>query len=303
MPQTTVPQRRGERSRLRTVGLKLAAGIVGASTSAVLVRYATSAEPLAIAFWRCAAGAAALAPFATQKLRGMPRSAFAAPGVAGAFLAVHFATWITSLELTRVAVSVLLVSTAPVFVAAAAWIGFGRRPKPLAGAGIAVAVGGTAVITGVDLGGGSVAGDALALVGAATGAGYVMAGERGRAELGILEYAAATYGVAAVSLLVACVLAGAPLWGYSSGTWLAIAAMVAGPQLLGHTMINLALKDIDATTVSVVVMSETVLATALAFVFLAETPSTLFYPGAGLIFAGIYLVSRARRSEPGILMT
>jgi len=275
---------------------KLAVGIAGASMSAILIRYARDAEPLAIAFWRCLGGAAALGPFAARRMGAMGKNAFALPAVAGLFLAVHFASWITSLELTTVAASVLLVSTTPVFTALAGRVVFGRRLPALAAAGMVGALSGMAVITGIDLAGGSLGGDALAVAGAATAAGYVMAGERARAGLGILEYATLTYGIAAACLLAACALGGVALWGFSAPTWLAIAVIVAGPQLLGHTMINLVLKDIDATTVSVIVMIEPVLTILLAFVLLGEVPGTLVYPGGALILGGIYLVSRARRT-------
>src|SRR5918999_506133 len=49
-------------------GALLVMGVVAASFAAILVRYAPEAEPLAISFWRCAAGAAALLPFARRLL-------------------------------------------------------------------------------------------------------------------------------------------------------------------------------------------------------------------------------------------
>jgi drug/metabolite transporter (DMT)-like permease len=93
----------------------LTIGIVAASLSAILVRYASDAPPLALSLWRCGAAAAVLAPFARSRPEGRPIRV-ALPGIAGAFLTVHFGTWITSLSLTPVASAVLLTSTA--------------RPKP-----------------------------------------------------------------------------------------------------------------------------------------------------------------------------
>ena len=85
--------------------------------------------------------------------------------------------------------------------------------------------------------------------------------------------------------------------GYDSGTWWAIAGVVLGPQLLGHTVINLVLSEIDVTTVSVSLMAEPVIATALAALLFDEVPSLVIYPGAIAIFAGIYLVSTSERPE------
>jgi drug/metabolite transporter (DMT)-like permease len=264
--------------------------------SGILVRYAEDAEPLAISFWRCFAGAAVLAPFAWREIVGMQRRDYVMPGIAGGFLALHFATWITSLDLTTIAASVLLVSTTPVFTAGAARVLFGERIGARGWGGIALAMAGTALIVGNDLGGSSGTGNLLALAGGAAAAGYVMAGSESRKTLGILPYAVATYGIAAVLLLPMALIDDQELFGYDLQTWLVLAAIVAGPQLLGHTVINLVLKDIDATTVSVSIMAEPIIASALAYFLFSETPSALIYPGGVAILIGIYLVSTHSRS-------
>ncbi|MDQ3951930.1 MAG: DMT family transporter, partial [Actinomycetota bacterium] len=171
----------------------------------------------------------------------------------------------------------------------------------VAWAGILLATGGAAVVGGGSLGGSSLDGNLLAVAGAATAGGYVMAGQVARRTQGILEYAVVTYGVAAVLLAVVCLVAGVDLVGFPAGTWWAIAGLVVGPQLLGHTVINLVLSDIDATTVSVTIMAEPVIATALAFVLFDEAPTWLLYPGGVAILAGIYMVSAARR-EPVVIV-
>jgi drug/metabolite transporter (DMT)-like permease len=265
--------------------------------SAILIRYAGGAEPLAISFWRCAAGAIVLLPFARAGLGALEPGTWRMPVVAGAFLAVHFATWITSLELTTVASSVLLVSTTPIFVALAAWLLLKERVQARGWAGVLLAFAGTVLVAGGDLSGSSLDGNILALVGGATAAGYVLAGRRARQGIGILEYAVIAYASAGVLLLLSCLGGGVELWGYDARTWWAIAGIVIGPQLLGHTMINLVLKDIDVTTVSVSIMAEPVIATALAFLLFDEVPPALLYPGGAAILAGIYLTSTAREQE------
>lgn len=279
----------------------LSVGVGAASVSAILVRYADAADPIAISFWRCAAGAAALVPFAVGGLRRGGRSALRAPSVAGFFLALHFATWMTSVNLTSVAASVLLVSTTPVFVAIAAFFLYRERLPSAAWAGILLATGGAAVVGGGSLEGSSLDGNLLAVAGAATAGGYVMAGQVARRTQGILEYAVVTYGVSATLLLAVCLARGIDLAGFPAQTWWAIAGAVAGPQLLGHTLINLVLSDIDATTVSVSIMAEPVIATALAFLLFDEVPTWLLYPGGVAILAGIYMVSTARR-EPVVIV-
>ncbi|MDQ4096001.1 MAG: DMT family transporter [Actinomycetota bacterium] len=273
----------------------LAGGVVAASSSPILVRYAEGADALAISFWRCFVGALVLLPFARGGLRRVGRRQAALCAIAGIFLALHFGTWITSLGLTTVASSVLLVSTTPIFVALVApWI-VRERLNAAGWAGIVLAFAGTALIAGLDFAGASLLGNALALAGGATAGGYVLAGRLARKDLSIIPYAVITYGVAAVVLAPACLIAGAPLAGYPPGTWIALVALIVGPQLLGHTVINLVLSQIDATTVAVSFMAEPIIATAAAAWLFDEIPSAVFYLGGAAILAGIFLVSSNQR--------
>jgi drug/metabolite transporter (DMT)-like permease len=279
----------------------LAVGVGAASVSAILVRYADGADPLALAFWRCVAGAAALLPFAAGRIRRGGRDALAVPALAGVFLALHFGTWMSSVNMTTVAASVLLVSTTPVFVAMAAFFLYRERLPGIAWAGIVLATAGAAAVGGGSLSGSSMDGNLLAVAGAATAGGYVMAGQVARRTLGILEYSVVAYAVSGALLAVVCVAKGVALTGYPAQTWLAIGGLVLGPQLMGHTLINLTLSDIDATTVSVTIMAEPIIATALALVLFDEVPSWLLYPGGAAILAGIFMVSTARR-EPAVIL-
>ena len=273
----------------------LAAGVGIASFAPILIRHASDAHPLAISFWRCAGGALALAPFARRGLAGLDRRHIRLSAIAGAFLAVHFATWIASVDLTTVASSVLLVSTSPVFVALVApWI-VAESLIARGWSGMVVALVGTAVIAGADFGGSSLEGNLLALAGGASAAGYVLSGRLARKDLGILPYAALTYGVSAALLAVVCLTQGTALWGWPAGTWWAIVGLTVGPQIIGHTAINYVLSDLDATSVSVSLLFEPVIATALAAWLLAEVPPALVYPAGVAVLAGIYLVSTGQR--------
>lgn len=271
--------------------MTLAGGVIAAALAPILIRYAEDADPLAISFWRCAAGALVLLPFARGGLRRASPSAVRLSAAAGFFLALHFGTWITSLELTTVASSTLLVSTTPVFVALVAPVVVGERLTQAGWLGIALTLVGTALIAGLDFAGASLGGNSLALTGGAAAAGYVLAGRIARRELAIVPYAVLTYGAAAVLLAIACAAGGVELLAYDATTWWAIAGLIAGPQLLGHTVINFVLSSIDATTVSVSFMSEPIIATVLAAILFSEIPTPMFYAGGLAILVGIYIVS------------
>ncbi len=283
----------------------LALGVVAVSSAAILIRIA-DAHPLAIAFWRCFGGAVALTPFAlhargdTAPLDRIQRRQLLG---AGAFLALHFALWIASLDLTTVASSVTLVAMSPIFVGLGARIFLREPPSARTWIGLASTVVGAVVIGSGDLfdealGSGALLGDAMALGGAVAIAGYLLAGRAARRRLPTMVYAAAVYGIAAVLLLPACLLVGADLVGYDLVTWLAIAGLIVGPQLFGHTVFNALLGYVSATVVAIVVLAEPVGAAILAWIVLAELPTALFWVGAPLILVGVFIAS-ARAGAAG----
>jgi drug/metabolite transporter (DMT)-like permease len=221
--------------------------------------------------------------------------------VAGLFLGAHFATWIPSLSYTSVASSVALVATQPVWAALIARRRGEHVPRR-AWWGIAVALAGTVVLTGVDL---SVSpralfGDLLALVGGVLAAAYVTVGAEVRRTVSTVVYATVCYAVAAAALLVVCGVGGQALVGYDGGTWLALVAMVIGPQLLGHTLVNRVLRTTSPTVVSVAILFEIVGSALLAWAAFDEVPPASAVPAAALIAAGVVLVVRASPGEPAV---
>jgi drug/metabolite transporter (DMT)-like permease len=272
----------------------LAVAVAAVSSSAPLIVYA-AAPALAIALWRNAFATAMLVPVtaATRRaeLRTADRRTVLVSLLAGVALAGHFGTWVPSAKLTGVAAATALVATQPVWQGLIA-IGQGRRLPGLVWVGIAVAVGGAILATGADVGfsRGAVFGDLLALAGAVAGAAYTAAGERARVRLSTTTYTSICYGVCALALLLVCLAGGVPLGGYPATTWLAILAMTAGPQLLGHSLFNYALKRVSATTISVLILLEVPGATLIGWLWLGQTPRLVQVPGLALLVLGVAVV-------------
>ena len=283
----------------------LVVGVLAVSTSGILIRLA-DAPPLAISFWRCALGAVALLPFALRARRrfgpmdaGQRRQLMGA----GLFLAAHFAAYITSLSFTTVASAAVLVTSAPLFVGAGAAIFLGEAPSRRTWAGIALAMAGAVGIALADaealVTGRALIGDGLAFAGAALVAGYLIIGRAARARLPLSRYAAGVYGVAAAALLIAAVATGSALVGYTAATWWAIAGLVVGPQLLGHTVFNSLLVSVPPTVIAVVVIAEPVGSGILAYLLLDEAPSRGFWLAAPLLVAGVALSLLGARPDHG----
>jgi drug/metabolite transporter (DMT)-like permease len=293
-------------------GLWLAVGVVAISTSPILVRVAAM-PALALAFWRCLAGAVVLAPFAARgpARRRLHRADLARLAASGVFLAAHFALWNASLALTSVAAATTLVSCTPLFVGLGSGL-LGEPPDRRTWIGIVVATAGAVVIglgdaaigtVGGVRGGASsppggsspILGDLLAFAGAAAVAVYLLLGRVVRRRLTLSAYAASVYGTAAAVLLPACLLTGASLGGYRAGSWLALAGVVVGPQLLGHTVFNGLLASVRASVVAVALLLEPVAATLLAWWLFEELPAALFWVGGPLTLAGVWLATTGPR--------
>jgi drug/metabolite transporter (DMT)-like permease len=274
-------------------------GVLAVGAAAIFIRLA-DAPALGIAFWRCALGVVALVPLAAFNREGVPGGRELLIGAAsGVALGAHFGTWILSLEYTSVAASVVLVSTTPVFVAAAAYPLFGERTSAISFAGILLAIAGTAFIAAGEHspGGAASFGNALALVGAVTMGVYVLIGRSLRTGgLGALSYSIVGYSAAALALLLVAIPSGVQLWGYSATTWFWLFVITLGPQLLGHTVLNWALEFVRASLVSGAILAEPVIAALLAWVVLSERPGLATVLGGLVVLAGLYLLVRGEGS-------
>ena len=290
------------------VGLSF--GIMAASTAAIFIRYAQVYAPsLVIAAYRLSLATILLAPVALyrqhEELRQLRGRALALALLSGFFLALHFATWITSLEYTTVASSVVLVSTSPLWVALLAPFTIREPLSRLALWGMALALVGGVIVGLSDscvfesgrlacqLQGGSLLGDLLAVAGALMAAAYLLIGRRLRNNLSLISYIFVVYGMAAVVLLLLTVSARQPFSGYPLKVYLWFLLLALVPQLLGHSSFNWALRYLSAAFVSISLLGEPIGSTLLAYFFLGETPTALKIFGAILILAGIYIASRS----------
>ena len=291
--------------------LVLIGAVLATTYAGPIVRFAT-APALAIAFWRLALVlpvAGGLAVWERSRERGAvpssalegaaPRSLLPLIALSGALLALHFWSWIASLRFTTVASSVVLVSLKPVFAWAVAALWLHEHPTRTEAWGIVLAVLGASLIGLGDarLSLGALGGDALAVLGALTGAGYYVIGRRVRRTVGVWRYATGVYGVAAVALAVLAFVRSAPLIGFAGRDWAVFGAMAAGPMLIGHTGMNYALRYFRATTVNVAALGEPVGATLLAWVVPAihEVPRPTALVGGACVLLGIGLSLGAGR--------
>lgn len=290
--------------------VSLALGVLIVSTAALLIRWAidAGASALSIAAARLALASAVVVPLALLRRRNelfalRPRDWLIA-AIAGLLLAIHFATWIASLQFTSVASSVALVTTNPIWVGFASWWLLRETPSRRTVLGIALAVFGTGLIIASDLslnddevatGRQPALGNALALAGAIAISGYLLVGRRLNLKLSLLAYIAIVYGAAALSMNVLASAAGQGIGSIPSAAWVPIALMALGPQLAGHTLINASLRHVSATYVSLAILGEPVGSALLAWLLLGESVAPLQTAGFSALLAGIAVAATAER--------
>lgn len=292
------------------IGMILTIGILATSTAAVLVRLAIASAGVAgvgfslvMAASRLSCATIVLLPV-WRDLLNRPPSLVAVryAGAAGMALAVHFATWITSLSYTSITASTTLVTTNPVWVALLAWLWWGEKPRRLTLVGMAIALVGAVLI---GLGGSEtlsagphpLLGNGLALVGAWMASLYFLLGrEAQRQGLGIGSYAAIAYGVAAIVLLPLPLLVGTAYTGYSTLTYSYIGLMALLPQLVGHTSLNWSVRWVSPTLVTLAILFEPVMSSVLGYLIFGEVPGASVLVGACVLLVGVGMATMAAKS-------
>lgn len=302
MDETAAPD--VEHDALGLTWALVAVGVVAVSFSAPIA--ATSAAPaLAVAFWRNALACVGVLPWTAvrrrdevRRLLRTERRTLAVAVAAGLTLALHFGLWIPSLRLTSITASTALATTTPLWTLLLERVQ-GVRPGRAVLGGVLLSVAGVLLITGVDATASRQAllGDALALAGGAAGAGYAVLGSSVRRTTSTATYTAIAYSVCALTLLPVCLLTGQQLVGFSARTWLGLLALTLTAQLLGHSLLNRALRVLGATPVALVILLEVPGAALLAWAFWGQQPPLATLPGAALVLLGLGVVLRGRRAR------
>ena len=137
------------------------------------------------------------------------------------------------------------------------------------------------------------------LIGALAASGYLLIGRGLRSNLSFLTYVWLTYSFAAVALILAALVSGEAIRNASPTAWLLIAALAFGPQLLGHTAFNWALRRLSATFVAVSILGEPIGSALLAWWLLDEGFVAMQLAGFVALLCGILVAATAERRRPG----
>ncbi len=220
----------------------------------------------------------------------------------GLVLSFHFSMWVTSLELTTVASSVILVTAHPILVGSISHFVLKDRLSRLNFIGIFVAIAGIFVLTWGDFTGGALTsdmalGDVLAFLAGLCAGIYLLGGRKMRASISVLTYAFLVYLFCTIFLLIQCLITSTTIFPMPANEYWLFLAMALIPGILGHTLYNWSLKHVTATIVSVSLLGEPIGASILALLILREMPGLFVLIGGPIVLAGILMASMRKRKR------
>lgn len=292
----------------------LGIGILAVSSASLFIRYAQREMPsLVIAAFRLGLASLLMTPFVLRKhsteIRAIQRADWLRIAAAGLLLAIHFASWITSLEYTSVSSSVVLVTTTPIWVALFSPLILKERSSKMTVIGLAVAIIGGLIVSlagecAITAGGlachpangpaerNALLGNVLALTGAICAGFYLIIGRILRKSVDLSVYVYCIFACAGLFLVLFVLLAGKSFFPYSPAAYIFCLALAVFPQIVGHTSLNWALAYLPVGLVAIVLLGEPVGSTILAAIFLKEIPTVWELTGGIIILSGIYIASR-----------
>lgn len=275
--------------------------IVSVSFAAIFI-VSAEAPPLTIAFYRILFTTMLVLPFVVfskktrKEFSSLSYHDIALMALIGIILALHFAFWISSLEKTSIASSVILVTAHPVLVTPLAYMLFREKPSMVNVAGIAISVSGVSILVLGNYGfqPSTLEGNILAILGGVAAGLYILGGRKMRRTTSTFCYAFVVYAVASVILMVMCLAFSSPLHGVSMRDYGIIFLMALVSGMFGHTLYNYSLRYVHASLASVSLLGEPLGSAMLAFIipWIHQVPTVYTLGGGVMVIAGIYMTSR-----------
>lgn len=289
------------------VWLVLGVAICGVSSAGAIFTHVDDIPPLLRASWRLQLTALILAPLALWQFNSIDvetksklfeMSTGKIILASGAFLALHFGFWVTSLDYTSLTHSLLFVTAHPLVILIGMFL-FVRKPNRMELIGGIAAFAGAAISmldAGDVQGDRSVTffGDQLAFLGAVFVVGYIVCGRILREWMPLFIYAFPVTLLGGLLLLPASMLLEADYSNYGAFgyighetlVWFVLLAFIAG--ILGHTGLNYCLKYVSPLLISISVTLEPVLGSIIGWMFFSTgVPGIWTWIGGPILMLGI----------------
>jgi drug/metabolite transporter (DMT)-like permease len=292
---------------LKKINVKLIVlvGVVFVSFSSIITKF-SHAPSLVIATYRLGFTLLLLLPTVIKnkidEIRKIDKKTLRICIISGVSLALHFATWISSLRYTSVTSSTVLVNTHPIFIVLGSYLFLKDKSSKKALLSIGISLTGSIIISTGDssLGGNVLFGDILAILGAFFVAGYMLIGRVARQKLSVTSYTFIVYLSSTVTLFILTISTKTPLYPYPPEEWLRFLALAFFCTILGHSIFSWALEYVKPTFISTAVLGEPAFATLWALILFNEVPTLWQITGSSIILYGIFKFTRIKESNNDI---
>ncbi|APB77786.1 MULTISPECIES: DMT family transporter [Paenibacillus] len=265
--------------------------ILSVSISSIMIK--SSDTPTSVAgMYRLYMSVLIMLPFVPWKMfrsLEMNKKDWSTVFIAGLFLGLYFLFWMESLVYTSVASSMVILSLQPLFVMMGSYFMFRERANILTILCLIAALVGSIIIAWGDIGISREAliGDGLSLVGTILVSAYMLAGQKVSHKINANVYSVIVFFIGGSVMLVYNLLNHYSLIEYDSSDWVYFFLLAVIPTIFGQYIFNLLLKSMGATTVSVGIIGEPVLAIILAYLFLGEIISAFQFIGGIMTLFGM----------------
>ncbi len=270
--------------------LALLIGIICISIFPVLVRL-NLVPSLSSAFYRMAIAAVVLVPYAvfTKQFKTYSPKLMGLMVLSGIIFGSDVAVWNIAIVGSSATQATLLTNLAPVWVGIGSYFILKIKPTINFWWGTALALIGMVVLVGVDVFV-ELRFDQAFIFGVLSGvfyASYMLLSKRILEEVPVVTFMTFSLLASAVYLGIWCVIAGEPLTGFSNIGWGVLVIQGTVCQLLAWLLISFATKHMRATRVSLSLLSQALLASLLAWIFLHEEINAQMILGGIIVLIGI----------------
>lgn len=277
--------------------LLLLFGVFCGSTSIIFIK-ASSLHPALLSAYRLLVAAVALTPLFVRDYRrnhaDYTAAEFTSSLLPGFILGIHFISWLIGARMTPAANATLIVNMVPIIMPFL--LLFMVREGLTRGEtmGTVLAVAGILILTAADF---NISpryfwGDVICFLSMLFFSFYLALGRKNRDSRTIWLYVVPLYYVAGLFCLLVSLFFVSPIRPYS-GREIALAlGLGIVPTILGHSILNYAMKHLRGQVVSILNMAQFAFVAPMAYAFFLETPDWTFGPASVLLIAGGWLAVR-----------
>jgi drug/metabolite transporter (DMT)-like permease len=291
------------------------AGAVCISSSAVLMKLASTASPSVVAFGRCAFALPVLGALALRERRRgggdrapMPSRSRWLARLAGVFLAADLILWSHTIALIGAGLGTVVGNLEVLIISLLAWLVLGERPSRSLVLASPVMLAGLVLVGGLaDVGGSRAYGTDPAL-GVVYGVGvavlyavYILMLRQATSSAGAGAAVAGPLFEATAGGVVGSVLLGLVLGDLRLGPpwpalgWILLLALTS--QVVGWLLITVSMPRLAAGTIGALLLIQPAGSVALSYVILSERPSLLQLGGVALILTGVVVAVTGRTPQ------